>query len=80
MGGELGECFLEYFRGGGRTVRIFLDGNSDQVRQQVEKVEKLVMDGESLIAGDNLVDALKGSPPHSEASGLGNPISRWLEL
>ena len=57
-------------------MRIFLDGNSDQVRQQVEKVEKLVMDGESLIAGDNLVDALKGS----KASGLGNPISRWLEL
>ena len=56
----------------------------------MEKVEKLVMDGESLIAGDNLVEslivgdnlvhALKGSPPHSEASGLGNPISRWLEL
>ena len=61
-------------------MRIFLNGNSDQVRQQVEKVEKLVMDGESLIAGDNLVRALKGSPPHSEASGLGNPISRWLEL
>ena len=61
-------------------MRIFLDGNSDQVRQQVEKVEKLVMDGESLIAGDNLVDALKGSTAHSEASGLGNPISRWLEL
>ena len=40
-------------------MRIFLDGNSDQVRQQVEKVEKLVMDGESLIAGDNLVNALK---------------------
>ena len=37
-------------------MRIFLDRNSDQVRQQVEK---LVMDGESLIAGDNLVNALK---------------------
>ena len=61
-------------------MRIFLNGNSDQVRQQVEKVEKLVMDGESLIAGDNLVIALKGSPSHPEASGLGNPISRWLEL
>ena len=52
-------------------MRIFLDRNSDQVRQQVEKVEKLVMDGESLLAGDNLVDALKGSPPHSEASAVG---------
>ena len=60
-------------------MRIFFDGNSVQVRQQVDKVEKLVMDGESLIAGDNLVDALKGSPPHSEASGLENPISRWLD-
>ena len=60
-------------------MRIFLDGNSDQVRQQVEKVEKLVLDGESLIAGGNLVNALKGSPPHSEASGLENPISRWLD-
>ena len=60
-------------------MRIFLNVNCDQVRQQVEKVEKLVMDGESLIAGDNLVDALKGSPPHSEADGLENPISRWLD-
>ena len=60
-------------------MRIFLNGNCDQVRQQVEKVEKLVMDGESLIAGDNLVEALKDSPPHSEDSGLGNPISRWLD-
>ena len=60
-------------------MRIFLNVNCDQVRQQVEKVEKLVMDGESLIAGDNLVDALKGSPPHSEANGLENPISRWLD-
>ena len=44
-------------------MRIFLNVNCDQVRQQVEKVEKLVMDGESLIAGDNLVNALKVPAP-----------------
>ena len=50
-------------------MRIFLDGNSDQVKQQVEKVEKLVMDGESLIAGDNLVHALKVLRPIQKLVG-----------
>ena len=55
-------------------MRIFLDGNSDQVRQQVEKVEKLVMDGESLIAGDNLVHALKGPRPTQKLVGWGTQL------
>ena len=50
-------------------MRIFLDRNSDQVKQQVEKVEKLVMDGESLIAGGNLVDALMVLRPTQKLVG-----------
>ena len=61
-------------------MRIFLDGNSDQVRQQVEKVEKLVMDGESLIAGDNLVEALKGLRPTQKLVGLGTQLVDGLNF
>ena len=50
-------------------MRIFLDRNCDQVKQQVEKVEKLVMDGESLIAGGNLVHALMVLRPTQKLVG-----------
>ena len=55
-------------------MRIFLDGNCDQVKQQVEKVEKLVVDGESLIAGDNLVHALKVLRPIQKLVGWGTQL------
>ena len=61
-------------------MRIFFDGNSDQVRQQVEKVEKLVMDGESLLAGDNLVDAFKVPRPTQKIVGWGTQLVDGLNF
>ena len=55
-------------------MRIFLNVNCDQVRQQVEKVEKLLMDGESLIAGGNLVDALMVLRPTQKLVGWGTQL------